>query len=764
MTAQPVSMTLLALSDPRARDKALTGSKAATLALLQQDGYPVPHGFVISSEAFPPGAGGLPAAVRDAVRRIAREFGDQPVAVRSSAAAEDLDGSSFAGLFDTVLGVVGEQSLEQAVARVWRSAGAGEIEEYRARMGVVEPTRMAVLVQAMVTPDAAGVCFGADPLTGDRNTRVVAAVRGLGDSLVGGEGQAEEWEVVSGQASCRRGSGALTAAQATQVARLLDRIQDRFGPDREMEWALAGGEVHILQSRPMTAIPQRPEWTVSLNGLWLRSIRLGEWLPEPVTPLFDTWMLTSMEDTFRRCQHDDAGFLAPAPLHVLVNGWYYHSPIGGGGQRLLVQGLVRRPRFALAVLMASVRPHLSDRMMYAALSERWRTGVLPDYRTLVDRLAAGLADLAPADLVRAVDDIAVLAGKCFWAMTILGGAAWRAESALTRFVAAELPPAVSDPVPILLAGLTPASLPPHTVHSLDWVRPTLGEHATGPRDEVTIAPPDEAGTGRYHRAAERREAAEARCRKALAGRPRLQARFERLLQITQRHAIRRQELSGSLTYGWPVLRAALARLGAGLAASGALPDTGDIYFLTRAELVDAVAGHPAADLGARAASRRTGWNQQRRLNPPMSVGSASYLLRTLLPRRRPITGAAQPGATRPGPPGPEPDETSGMLSGVPASPGRASGPVRVLRDPTATDAVRLGEILVVTAAVPALTALFDRIAGLCVDGGSAAAHASLVAREYGLPTVVGLRDASTRLRDGQVVTIDGTAGRVYLLE
>jgi phosphohistidine swiveling domain-containing protein len=729
------------------------GSKAATLALLQQHGFPVPRGFVISSEALRSGGDDLPAGVIEAVRRILTEFGDQPLAVRSSAAAEDLGDSSFAGMFDTVLDVVGERALERAVTRVRRSAEAREVEEYRDRMGVCEPTSMAVLVQAMITPDAAGVCLGADPLTGDRDTRIVAAVRGLGDSLANGEGPAEEWEVVSGQASCRRGHGALTATQAMQVARLLDRVQDRLGPNREMEWALAGGEVHILQLRPMTAIPEQPTWSVGLGGLWLRSIRLGEWLPEPVTPLFDTWLLTSMEDSFRQCQLTDAGFLVPAPLHVLVNGWYYHSPIGGGAQRLLLQGLLRRPRFATAVLIASVRPQVSDRMMYAAVDERWRTDVLPAYRASVDHLVASLAVFAPADLVGAVDDIAVLAGKCFWAMTILGGAAWRAESALARFVDANLKSVASNSVPAMLAGLSLSTLPAHTVQSLDWVRPTLGEYAVDP-------PGRDAGGEVHRRAVERREATEASCREALAGRGRLLARFELLLQVAQRQAIRRGEVSGSLTYGWPVLRAAVGRLGADLAASRTLPDQDDIYFLTHTELTDAVAGHSTADLGGLVASRRTVWMQQRRLVPPVSLGTASYLLRTLLPRRQPGTAGRQRRTPQPNPP----DAQAGELVGVPASPGRASGQVRVLRDPTATDTVRPGEILVVTAAPPALTALFERIAGLCVDGGSVAAHTSLVAREYGLPTIVGLRDASTRLRDGQVVTIDGTTGRIHPLE
>jgi pyruvate,water dikinase len=102
----------------------------------------------------------------------------------------------------------------------------------------------------------------------------------------------------------------------------------------------------------------------------------------------------------------------------------------------------------------------------------------------------------------------------------------------------------------------------------------------------------------------------------------------------------------------------------------------------------------------------------------------------------------------------------GALRGTPASPGSAAGPVRVVRDPADADVVQPGDILVVAAATPALTSVFDRIAALCVDTGSVAAHASLVAREYGIPAVTGLGDATSRLTDDMWVFVDGTAGIV----
>jgi pyruvate,water dikinase len=101
-----------------------------------------------------------------------------------------------------------------------------------------------------------------------------------------------------------------------------------------------------------------------------------------------------------------------------------------------------------------------------------------------------------------------------------------------------------------------------------------------------------------------------------------------------------------------------------------------------------------------------------------------------------------------------------LVSGVPASPGRASGSVRVVHGPEQFDEFQAGEILVAPLTAPAWTPLFTRAAGVVTDVGSAAAHASIIAREYGIPAVVGCGDATARLRTGMRVTVDGTAGNV----
>jgi pyruvate,water dikinase len=106
--------------------------------------------------------------------------------------------------------------------------------------------------------------------------------------------------------------------------------------------------------------------------------------------------------------------------------------------------------------------------------------------------------------------------------------------------------------------------------------------------------------------------------------------------------------------------------------------------------------------------------------------------------------------------------SSNAIVGQPASPGRATGAVRLLDGPEDFTRLLSGEVIVAKGTAPAWTPLFARAAAVVTDGGSLAAHASLVAREYGIPAVVGTGDATTRLRDGQQVTVDGSAGVVEL--
>lgn len=190
------------------------------------------------------------------------------------------------------------------------------------------------------------------------------------------------------------------------------------------------------------------------------------------------------------------------------------------------------------------------------------------------------------------------------------------------------------------------------------------------------------------------------------------------------------------------------RLGEILVGRGVLRAPEQAFFLTRDE-VQAVHDGSDVDRGVLADARRREWDRQRRLVPPLVLGEMPPMLARLLASAEEVVRGAA--AAKP---------PVGDLVGIPASPGRAAGPARIVRTLSDFDRVQPGDVLVSPLTAPAWTAVFGRIAAVVTDTGGVAAHASIVAREYGLPAVVGTGDATRRLRDGEPVEVDGSAGVV----
>jgi pyruvate,water dikinase len=232
---------------------------------------------------------------------------------------------------------------------------------------------------------------------------------------------------------------------------------------------------------------------------------------------------------------------------------------------------------------------------------------------------------------------------------------------------------------------------------------------------------------------------------ALASSPRRLRAFRRLLADAQHLVPVREEQVAELTIAWPVMRRAVLRIGEALASRGVISEPADVFFLTRDEALSALrngGSAPSVDVAARRSVRA----KQARLVPPLVVGRLNPLLKKLFDGMSGVLGA-------------DPSETA-IVSGTPASAGRATGPVRVIRGPEQFDELESGEILVASLTAPAWTPLFTRAAAVVTDVGSPAAHASIIAREYGIPAVVGCGDATARLKTGMRVTVDGSTGNV----
>src|SRR5512133_2014151 len=330
------------------------GGKGANLGELTRAGLPVPPGFVIITDAYrayvaehqladkiatlaaptddradyndaPAQIRSLFAAeVSDALRtEIAEAYaalgGDVPVAVRSSATAEDLPEASFAGQQDTYLNVCGLEDLLAAVRDCWASLWTARAMAYRARQGI-DPAAvsLAVVAQQMVDAESAGVMFTANPSNGRRNETVISAAWGLGESIVSGSVNTDnivvrtpdgtilssdtaEKAVMTVYAKRRteerlvpdelRKRSVLHEAETAELARYGTRIAEHFGAPQDIEWARADGQFWILQARPITALsePEAPmptDWTVPDPGTWYFRGSIVEQLPDPLTPLF----------------------------------------------------------------------------------------------------------------------------------------------------------------------------------------------------------------------------------------------------------------------------------------------------------------------------------------------------------------------------------------------------------------------------------------------------------------------------------------------
>jgi phosphohistidine swiveling domain-containing protein len=485
----------------------------------------------------------------------------------------------------------------------------------------------------------------------------------------------------------------------------------------------------------MTALPPDVSWQSPAPGAYTRMLRFGEWIGEPVTPLFESWLLTAMEDRMHAFFREEIGQIAPRPYHVVVNGWYFYSInfISGGAFRRSLPGMlvkaIRSPRHIAGIIPPTVR------FSFPIFERRWREDLQPRYRAAVANAERSVETLPVADLPSLIDELAELAGEYFGGIAALSGAAYKMEMNLARFYRLKLAPSLGGSHLPLLAGFDqPADRKRQGIASLDWW------HAPMPVEATATTPAKSHG-----RVVEARLASETAAFETVASSPRRLRAFRRLLADAQHLVPIREEQTEELTIAWPVMRRAVLRIGEALAGRGLIAEADDVFFLTRAEALAALEGVPlpsSVDVPARRSLR----SEQARLVPPPLVGRVNPMIQRVWDSFPGLIGAAP--------------SDHALVSGVPASPGRATGLVRVIRGPDEFDQLLPGEILVAPLTAPAWTPLFTRAAAVVTDVGSAAAHASIIAREYGIPAVVGCGDATARLRTGMRVIVDGTTGNV----
>ncbi len=488
----------------------------------------------------------------------------------------------------------------------------------------------------------------------------------------------------------------------------------------------------------MTFTPE--PWAAPAPGHWRRDFRIAEWLPAPMSPSFETWLLPLLDDGYRAACEELFHFRLADRLHVSVNGWYFTNE---GEVERLVRTLARHPREMLAQGMAlatfATKPERARDVLAAPGRDYHTTVVLP---TLEAAVAAG-EDSVADDPAGVVDRLGRASGTALLTIVTTVGYASKAEYALAHFLRAHLPAESTGSHLVLLAGVVdPAEPQTHDVVSLDWIEPTFGELETRATADMTAV------GDRHTLLRADAEAEAARCRAALPASKR--RRFDELVTLARDAIVDREALASSLTRAWPTLRAAMATIGARLADAGVVADAADAYYLERDEIRAALEG----DGEARAdevRERRARREAQRRLAAPLSLGPPSGPWKQEAKFVDTLRDSVDPAVTP-------------ALQGIPTSAGWAEGPVRVVLGLEDFADVAPGEILVAPVTAPAWTPLFALAAAVVTDGGSPFSHTSVVAREYGIPAIVGTGNATTTLRTGDHVRVDGHTRAVTLVE
>ncbi len=795
-------MYVLALSEVTADMVDLVGGKAAGLGALIWQGERVPEGFCVTTEAHRSG-------VVPEVEIIAayQRLGAGPVAVRSSATAEDLPDASFAGQQDTVLGVTGTAELIAAVEKCWDSLHSDRATVYRDAHGIDQhEVAMGVVVQRMVTPTAAGVLCTANPLTGRRDEMVVDAAPGLGTAVVDGASAVDHY-VLDGVA--RDQTGCLTSAHLDLLRAAGERLAGHFGRPQDVEWAIDADDVlWLLQSRPITSLfPLPPTTGKPLPRVFVEFGHVQGML-RPVTPMGMatlraqiTAMLAALGvrveivDIGGRLYGDltdlarsrsarrrliklmavDFGPRAQAVMqHVLADPRFAPTGAGRGAARQAAS-LRTAGRAVVGIVRALARPDAARIRMFEAIEQLRARSVAPDdLRTAAERLrhveargetdhsdaimwpivAGMLAAALPAALLKGVagpDEMhAVLGGMPHNVTIEMDLALWR----LAQGVGAHRQLLLDTPPDELASRHLRGELPDigmagfldayghRGVAEVDLGMPRWAEDPTpvfaALANYLRVTDPEQGPDQRFRRAA---AAAETALRELIA-----RARRRRPVRAMIAGFLlgRARSLAGLREAGkfaglYPLreTRRQLLLIGAELTDAGLLDQHDDIMFLTLDEV--RVAVHQGVDQRELVATRRAVYRRElRRRSVPVALLSDGTDVETVLPRT--------PGG-------------DGTLAGVGASAGRVTGPARVVHDP-ATAHVEPGDVLVAATTDPGWTPLFLTAAALVTETGAIMAHGPTVAREYGIPAVICVPDATRTITTGQLVTVDGGAGVV----
>jgi pyruvate,water dikinase len=758
---------------------------------------------------------------------------DVTCVVRSSATAEDLPGASFAGQHGTYYYVDGARLLEM-VRHCWASLWSVEAASYRSTHGIPHASvRMAVVVQQMVPSEVSGVAFTANPVTGERGQVVIESSFGMGAAIVDGRVTPDRYVIAGDDGLAlrerriaqkrfmvptrlesegaerlvavpheRQRSETLTLDQARTVARWAMRCEERFGAPQDIEWALAGGRFHLLQSRPITTLARgRSEEVV--RGQWVLFKAIAENFTDPITPLTADLLSVlfgpglrfiggrlymnlrliaplvpfamSDEDLARALYLSARSNALPLRLSIrklplaIVGGLLFYLAMGVllARTRGMPDGFMEAYRSLCrkvgddpvkdpvqALQRVTVLPRMLDPLGHMAMMVNvCSLRFAPWMAVLQHALRRWVPDLRP-------DAVAVLCSGSEGVLSAeMGRGIWelareaRREPAVRDILVRREPeeavrslrgePAARGFVERLEAFL---ALHGHRAIKEFEIRTARWEEDPAPvlgmvRNYLLIESDPEV---REQKAARERRALEAEVQRALGAGPlgRLRSWLVHVAAARARYYLKLRENSRFyhiMAIG--MLRKRVLAIEADLRRLGRLKCKDDVFFLKWNEVAALRAGGLGwADVEERIRQRRLEHVRLAKIDPPRTFGIDL--------REPPVAAPA----------------VTDRLEGQPASPGRYEGIARVILDPSVDLTLRPGEVLVAPYTDPAWTPLFLIAGAAVVEVGSYLSHAGTVAREYGLPCVVDVADCTRRIQTGARLEVDGSQGVVRILE
>ena len=907
----------------------VVGGKGRSLARLARAGFNVPGGFVITAAAYrsfvttnglqetivslakPAVADGRVSfeqasqsiralfAEHDLSAEITREIGqaygsldDAPVAVRSSANAEDLPGLSFAGQQETYLNVRGTDEVVAAVRNCWASLWTPQAISYRHQNGIDQGSvAMAVVVQTMVPSQVSGILFTANPASGERSEIIINSSFGLGEAVVSGQvtpdtyivdketlctkdttiGPKEQQIVAHGSQGTRladvdeghRGQSSLTDDMLRELSKTAIDIEKLYdGVPQDIEWAVVGEDLYLLQSRPITNLPVQPievAWEPTPPAKILYRRQIVENMPDPICPLFEELYLTEGLEAPRKGKPDN--IVGGGAHFVTCNGYAYNradhpgnhidpnsseEELNAAFKRMIDEIWERHgdqsaeEQYDMALfrseLSAEDRTRFdadaaayegdnlahdltlppSDNPTYVANNKTqnndarwltWKEEALPrlvgsaekwakvDPQNATDEeLLAGIREMAIEEgiywsgntshtfgIAKSTDDqlqcflheylpddhyisgqfLTGFESKTLQANAILFEIAKliRASEALTHLVIVTPTQFLSralqehaECAPILKALDDYFDVYGHQGYSLDFIEPTQAEDpsATFATLKSMVQNENYDPKNQEARAAAVREQKFEEVSMKLAGLTYWQFRYR--LWFGRRYNHIREETAFYFGYTWSVLRPMAFELGRRLVDVGTFLDPEDTFFMVTDELKRAIearkTGTRLPGLGKLAAERRELREARKLLHPPGTIPEEASNIPSVRFKETQIRN----------------DAGSDALNGFAVSSGTVTAPASVILSQNDFDKMEPGSILVAPNTTPAWTQLFAHAVGLVTDMGSILAHGSIVAREYGIPAVLGVGNGTVRIKHGQSITIDGDAGSVTLHE